>query len=188
MPTLYDGNRVYPACPGAPVLSAHHNAFQDQIILGVEERTTAVSIFEGKHDTVAANNWSLVTPFTNDPPSWYNTLTNSNHIVSIPIEPKVGEYITEIGVVIGGSDDLSGGNDGSIKVYYRATNSTAVAVYGFDIGGATPWAGPGQTIHTAVTGYSQAAARSYFVRFEAPNSGFAAIYIYGVYYKSQFLA
>ena len=184
MATIYDGSRVWSSVANTTaILAADHNLLQDKMILGFEERSIGVSIFEGAKNTVGASHWVLYNTESAPAPNWRNSTNTHAHDLCFAFSHlRSDQRITEISVEINGAS-----TGGSIKLYRKEFDSTAL-VEMQDIGGADPWnVGGGPTTYTQ-SGLSidAVAGESYFLNFKAPTSGAGLSLVYAMFYKSMF--
>ena len=179
MATIYDGVRVFTAAAGGTASSANQNTFQDQMILGMEERAQILGPEHGLPHQ-AATTWTFQCDAI-DPPRWTcDCSAADNLIVPIPLRDK--EYIVDITVLVTGADAPTG-SGGEIGLYYSqidTTTPTAAAMGSVqDLGGANPWDIAGafaayQQLNLNLSADMAAGERKYFLLLTSHAGGGAS--------------
>jgi hypothetical protein len=198
MALIYDGIRVFNPAVGGSILAADHEDFQNQMILGMEERTFGISMTSFVGDTPGvAGSWAYNFYNSVDPPYWQFGAGNPGGETLEHEFCYAGSEtrLTEISVII--DSDSSAGDGGDISLWEKRRTTTLNALNLVTAIDATdPWVcngGAGGALGTPLkltaTGLSDDldASDSYYLVCEAPTIAAArTCRVYSAEYKAWF--
>jgi len=197
MATLYDGYRSFNAVKGATAWPRDPNKFQDDTILGLEERTIPIPIQLAYHSP-AETSWTYFETDVKNPPYWdnpNNPPAGESLLLPIPYLPsdtQITEIVVEVdGTVLGGD-----ANQGVIELIEQNISGAPVGAWGqpaagaVDIGGATPWVTGGATANEWTSGaltFDVVGKRVYAIAFVSSIAAAAREhFVYSAYIKAMF--
>jgi len=165
MALIYDGIRVFNPAIGGSILAQDHQDFQDQMILGMEERMIAISMT----GVQAESPWAYQTYNAVDPPYWLHQNNPGGETVEyeFPYMPQETK-ITEISVIICGDGVAAEGGDISLYNKVRSDVTPVLALWQA-IDATNPWALNNVITKVTVSGLSiePSVEESAYLVFEA---------------------
>ena len=189
MALIYDGIRVFNPAAGGVILAQDHQDFQDQMILGMEERTIPIPVLTASAIETTGPAWAYQTMNAVNPPYIMHNNAAGGETVecTLPYLPEATK-LTEISVIINGSAAAAEG--GSIDLY-EATRTTAIGAYAvkYVIDNTDPWTLAGVVTKITQSGLSGEPSNQthYHLVFEAATAAVARnMRIYHAEYKAWF--